>query len=216
MNSRFQVNGKWRLVDEKYMRTLLDVILCTAVEHDWPLSALPEELLVSAMHLDGYSKHMVRHCLKNCARLAEEELPQDTGLERESAQGGAEAPTDMDIDSKWRSAGGSSRRSGKPQRVWALHSDTVCLHRARQLLAATGSKWRLEDFMEAWAQDLPAGMKPDLKLLRGEALEEKLAGEVWLRPFSTALLPARPAGRFAALFMQKQRWHWEELEPYLK
>lgn len=212
------MNGKWRLVDEKYMRTLLDVILCTAVEHDWPLSALPEEPLVSAMHSDGYSKHMVRHCLKTCARLTGEGQPGES-VANNNAADKAESPSDMDVDGERRAGGtpgGSGRGLSKPENMWALHSETVCLHRARQLLAATGSKWRLEDFMEAWAQDLPVGMTPDRSLLRGEALEEKVGGEVWLRPFSAALLPSKPAERFDVLFQQKPRWLWEDLEPYLK
>eukprot|EP00249_Psilotum_nudum_P032257 c47547_g1_i1 orf=301-1527(-) len=184
-----QIGKHWRLVDEKFMRCLFEVIILNAVQHDWPLNALRSDEVLPVLNADGYSSRIVRHCLETYgARIC------SLSPAREDEQMG----TDDD-----------------QREVWALDEKQVCLHYARQLLTAA-SKWRLDDFLEAWQRNLPTGITCNVELLRGEALVEKLGSESWLRPFSTASLSTKPAARFAALFKERPRWEWQDLEPYVR
>jgi hypothetical protein len=60
---------------------------------------------------------------------------------------------------------------------------------------------KLNNFMEKWKRSIPSGMCcPDLEMLEGEVLCEKLGAETWVHAFSVTDLPLAPAERFAALF----------------
>lgn len=98
--------------------------------------------------------------------------------------------------------------------VWCLNERLVCLHYAKQLMSA--GRWKLDDFMEAWMQNLPSGMQASMEMLKGEALLEKFGLDMWVHPFSVSSLPATPAERFAALFRERPKWQWQDLEPYIR
>jgi sister chromatid cohesion protein DCC1 len=59
-------------------------------------------------------------------------------------------------------------------------------------------------------------MRADLQILEGEVLYEKLGAETCVRAFRVADLPLTPAERFAALFRERPRWEWKDLEPYIR
>lgn len=98
--------------------------------------------------------------------------------------------------------------------VWCLDERLVCLHYAKQLMSA--GRWKLDDFMEAWKQNLPSGMQARMEMLKGEALVEKFGVDMWIHPFSVSSLPTTPAERFAALFRERPKWQWQDLEPYIR
>eukprot|EP00250_Pteridium_aquilinum_P006628 c16506_g1_i1 orf=104-1282(-) len=173
-----QIGSFWRVVDNKFMQCVFELILLNAIQHDWSLCALKEDEVVSVMNGDGYSSQIVAHCLATFGRRVSE--------------------NSCDVDTP----------------IWELDERHVCLHYANQLLSAA-SKWRLDDFLDAWQQNLPSGMQGNLDMLKGEALIEKLGSESWLRPFPVSALPSNPADRFARLFRERTKWEWQDLEPYI-
>ncbi|KAH9308279.1 hypothetical protein KI387_036190, partial [Taxus chinensis] len=177
-----EIDGYWRIVDDKFMACLLDVLILNSVQHDWPLNALRAEVVLPVLEQDGYSNRLALHCLDTYGNL-------------------------LDCNSE-------SAKNGQGSKVWALNERLVCLHYAKQLLNA--GRWKLDDFMEAWMQNLPSGMRAQMEMLRGEALVERFGAEMWVRPFSVSSLPANPADRFAALFRERPRWEWQDLEPYIR
>ncbi|KAH7293250.1 hypothetical protein KP509_28G017500 [Ceratopteris richardii] len=182
-----QVGGFWRLVDKKYMHCVFELILLNAMQHDWSLQGLKEKEVVSALMADGYSAQIVIHCLATYGQRVS--LAFEAGI----ASNGS-----YDLDSH----------------VWELNERHVCLHYANQLLSSA-SRWRVDDFVDAWQQNLPSGVQASLDMLKGKILIEKLGSDSWLYPFSVANLPSNPAERFAALFRERPRWEWEDLEPYI-
>ncbi|MED6165643.1 hypothetical protein PIB30_101606 [Stylosanthes scabra] len=58
-----EINGFWRLVDERYMNMILEMLLRNAVLNDWSLSALNEDAVVSMLVTDGFPAVLARHCL---------------------------------------------------------------------------------------------------------------------------------------------------------
>ncbi|XP_024536953.1 uncharacterized protein LOC9662505 [Selaginella moellendorffii] len=98
---------------------------------------------------------------------------------------------------------------------WKLDEKRICLHYARELLSSTG-RWKTNEFLEAWQRALPPGMKGELEMLRGEALVTRLGSDSWLHRFSSSSLPTQPDARFAALFKERSKWEWNDLEPYLR
>uniref|UniRef100_A0A0E0DL87 Sister chromatid cohesion protein DCC1 n=1 Tax=Oryza meridionalis TaxID=40149 RepID=A0A0E0DL87_9ORYZ len=97
---------------------------------------------------------------------------------------------------------------------WSLDERRVCLQFARRALGA--GKMKLENFMDKWERSIPSGMRADLQMLEGEVLCEKLGTETWVHTFSVADLPLAPAERFAALFQERPKWEWKDLQPYIR
>ncbi|MCO5559423.1 hypothetical protein L7F22_013023 [Adiantum nelumboides] len=183
-----ELGGFWRLVDERFMQSVLELMLLNAIQHDWSLRALKEDEVIFVLGVDGYSSQIVRHCLATFGRrysLLHDEL---SAVPEQSGDSILQA--------------------------WELDDRHVCLHYAKQLLSAA-SKWRLDDFLEAWQQNLPSGLQASLDLLKGEVLVEKFGSDTWLRPFSVTTLPSNPAERFAALFRERSKWEWQDLEPFI-
>ncbi|KAG2544580.1 sister chromatid cohesion protein DCC1-like [Panicum virgatum] len=97
---------------------------------------------------------------------------------------------------------------------WSLDEKRVCLQFARRVLGA--GKMKLANFMDKWERSVPSGMCVDLQMLEGEVLCDKLGAETWVRAFSVADLPLTPADRFAALFSERLKWEWKDLQPYIR
>ncbi|KAL5210589.1 hypothetical protein ABZP36_006212 [Zizania latifolia] len=96
---------------------------------------------------------------------------------------------------------------------WSLDERRVCLQFARRALG--GGKMKFENFMDKWERSIPSGMCTDPQMLEGEVLCEKIGAETWVHAFSVAGLPLSPADRFAALFRERQKWEWKDLQPYI-
>ena len=97
---------------------------------------------------------------------------------------------------------------------WSLDEKRVCLQFAQRALGA--GKMKLANFMDKWERSIPSGMHADLQMLEGEVLCEKLGAETWVHAFSVADLPLAPADRFAALFRERPKWEWKDLQPYIR
>lgn len=97
---------------------------------------------------------------------------------------------------------------------WSLDERLVCLQFARRALGA--GKMKLNNFVDKWERSIPSGMRADLEMLEGEVLYEKLGVETWVHAFSVADLPLTPGERFAALFRERPRWEWKDLQPYIR
>ncbi|XP_022147138.1 sister chromatid cohesion protein DCC1 [Momordica charantia] len=61
--SAVEIDGYWRVVDEKYMDSILQMLLHNAVLNDWSLDALNENEVMKVMEVDGFPEKLVRHCL---------------------------------------------------------------------------------------------------------------------------------------------------------
>lgn len=172
--SAVEIDGYWRIVDDKTMNKTLTMILHNSVLHGWLISALDEETVLSTMVADGFSPRIVAHCLETHGTRVH--------------------------DSKGT--------------FWELGEKQVCLRLARDILSS--GKMKLKSFLERWEQSVPSGMKADLKMLQGEVLCDKIGMEEWIRVFSVSALPSTPADRFSALFQERVKWEWKDLEPYIR
>ncbi|GMH22345.1 hypothetical protein Nepgr_024188 [Nepenthes gracilis] len=61
--SAVEINGYWRLVDEKCMDSVLNMLLNNAVLCEWSFNALSENEVVSMLESDGFPSQIVIHCL---------------------------------------------------------------------------------------------------------------------------------------------------------
>ncbi|PKA59288.1 hypothetical protein AXF42_Ash001382 [Apostasia shenzhenica] len=62
--SAVEIDGYWRIVADKCMDETLEMILRNAVLHDWSLSALREERVLSILEVDDFPTRIVLHCLE--------------------------------------------------------------------------------------------------------------------------------------------------------
>ncbi|XP_040993381.1 sister chromatid cohesion protein DCC1 isoform X2 [Juglans microcarpa x Juglans regia] len=61
--SAVEIGGYWRIVDDKYMDTILSMLLHDSVLNDWSLDLLNEDEVVSMLESDGFPQKLARHCL---------------------------------------------------------------------------------------------------------------------------------------------------------
>jgi sister chromatid cohesion protein DCC1 len=188
--SAFPMGKFWRVADEALLRSVLDLIVLNSVQHDWSIRSLDEAQVVATLKDDGFPPRIVMHCL---ATFGQKKI---SGSEH----------------------GLSPNEHGQASSsVWELDQRLVCLHYAKQLLSSANPRWKLDDFLDAWRGRIPPGMDaPHLDMLRGEVLTEKMGSETWLRHFPVSKLPTNPPDRFAALFKERPRWEWQDLEPYVR
>lgn len=62
--SAVEIDGYWRIVDEKYMGTILNMLLHNSVLNDWSLDALGEDEVVGVLESDGFPRTLGLHCLQ--------------------------------------------------------------------------------------------------------------------------------------------------------
>lgn len=74
--SAVEINGYWRVVDEKYMDEVLNVLLQNSVLNDWSLNSLNEDAVIGVLETDGFPRPLAEHCLQVYGSKVDEE----TGL----------------------------------------------------------------------------------------------------------------------------------------
>ncbi|KAA8520390.1 hypothetical protein F0562_014646 [Nyssa sinensis] len=173
--SAVEIDGYWRIVDEKYMDGILNMLLQNSVLNDWSLNALIEDEVVGVLELDGFPRKIALHCLE----VYGIRVDQDVG-----------------------------------RSPWRLDEMRVCVHIARGILR--GGKMKMENFMAEWIRKIPEGMQANFDMLEGQVLTEKLGIETWVHSFSVSSLPCAPAERFSALFRERSKWEWKDLQPYIR
>ena len=63
---------------------------------------------------------------------------------------------------------------------------------------------------------LSQGMKPDLGMLRGLAVQEDTGAHKLVKLFAVHQLSDEPATRFKAVFQERVQWSWQDLQPYVE
>ncbi|KAK9911252.1 hypothetical protein M0R45_035173 [Rubus argutus] len=61
--SAVEIDGYWRIVDEKYMDIILRMLLHNAVLNDWSFTSLNEDEVVNVLISDGFPRKLANHCL---------------------------------------------------------------------------------------------------------------------------------------------------------
>ncbi|XP_071965830.1 sister chromatid cohesion protein DCC1-like [Antedon mediterranea] len=99
--------------------------------------------------------------------------------------------------------------------VYAINEDKVCQHYAEELLRNAG-KFNLEEFLAAWQQCVPEGMKTDPGQLKGIALIDRTSFPEVIYRYHVDDLPEDEKERFNELFKTKEKWTLEEIKPYIE
>ncbi|OVA02486.1 Sister chromatid cohesion protein Dcc1 [Macleaya cordata] len=62
--SAVEINGYWRIVDEKYLDIVLSMVLHNSVLNGWSLNSLKEDKILGVLETDGFSRRIALHCLE--------------------------------------------------------------------------------------------------------------------------------------------------------
>ena len=85
-----------------------------------------------------------------------------------------------------------------------------------QVILQKAGRFHLDDFLSVWRCSLPEMFDPpDVTMLRGMALVDAKGVPPSVAYFPKADLPEDAASRFDFLFMTREKWTKEEIEPYL-
>ncbi|EOY17536.1 hypothetical protein QUC31_006865 [Theobroma cacao] len=82
--SALEIDGYWRIVDQKYMDMILRMLLHNSVLNDWSLNTLIEDEVVSVLESDGFPRKLAYHCLHVYGSRVEEVM--DKGVWRMDAR----------------------------------------------------------------------------------------------------------------------------------
>eukprot|EP00899_Mesostigma_viride_P015300 jgi/Mesvir1/23771/Mv10597-RA.1 len=223
-----EICGSWRVLEEGYRRRVLSMLLLSAVEHEWPLSCIPERAAVAALREDGVPPPVTRLILATFGDRVTPEGDDGGGTDSFYAGNANNAKDTSNTNNANDNAIGRDDpaavppgRSGAPrQAIWALDEARVCVCAATHVLAsAPPHSLRVVEFMRRWEGAVPAGMVPRLEMLRGEALVEPAPGtgeEVVVAWPVDALPQDDAAARFRALFDKRRMWAYDDLVPYVR
>eukprot|EP00095_Tigriopus_kingsejongensis_P001966 maker-scaffold886_size84816-snap-gene-0.24 protein:Tk01966 transcript:maker-scaffold886_size84816-snap-gene-0.24-mRNA-1 annotation:"sister chromatid cohesion protein dcc1" len=85
-----------------------------------------------------------------------------------------------------------------------------------QYLLQSGSAFALDEFVRIWQQSVPEGVKVNLQLLNDLALVDKQSSPVSIKSFDEKDLPENIGERLAVLFLAREKWTVEELDPFVQ
>ncbi|CAH1774948.1 unnamed protein product [Owenia fusiformis] len=97
---------------------------------------------------------------------------------------------------------------------YKLDEDKMCRLYADMILRDT-KKFNFQEFMDAWQQCVPEGMKTDEFQLQGLALIDRDSSPEIITYFPVENLPDEVDERFTKLFTQKEKWTKDEITPYI-
>lgn len=70
--SALEINGYWRILDDNYTFTILNMLLHNVILNDWSVSALDEDEVVGVLETDGFPRNIAKHCLQvYCSKVDE-------------------------------------------------------------------------------------------------------------------------------------------------
>ncbi|GFP90455.1 sister chromatid cohesion protein dcc1 [Phtheirospermum japonicum] len=62
--SAVEIDGYWRVLDDKYMNGILNMLLHNVILNDWSVNALNEDDVVGVLETDGFPRNIAKHCLR--------------------------------------------------------------------------------------------------------------------------------------------------------
>ncbi|CAA2993080.1 sister chromatid cohesion DCC1 [Olea europaea subsp. europaea] len=72
--SAVEIDGYWRVLDDKYMDMILNILLHDVILNDWSFNALNEDEVLRALETDGFPCNIAMHCLKVYGNKVEEHV----------------------------------------------------------------------------------------------------------------------------------------------
>ncbi|KAL2234306.1 sister chromatid cohesion protein DCC1 isoform X1 [Sesamum indicum] len=70
--SAIEIDGYWRILDDKYMNAILNMLLHNVILNDWSINALNEDEVVGVLETDGFPRNIATHCLQvYCCKVDE-------------------------------------------------------------------------------------------------------------------------------------------------
>jgi len=100
--------------------------------------------------------------------------------------------------------------------LFCLDEMKVCRYYAEYILRPALGKFNYYEFIEAWEQSVPEGMKINEDYLAGIALTDLKTHPPVIWHFTEQNLPESPADRFNVLFKTRQKWKEKDIVPYLE
>ena len=103
----------------------------------------------------------------------------------------------------------------KENKVFSLIENKVCTYYAEYILRPALGKFNFHEFISAWEESVPDGMKTSLDQLKGIALVDMKNHPPVIWHFAEQDLPDTPAERFTLLFKARSKWKEDDITPYI-
>lgn len=67
-----EIDGYWRILDDSYMLSILNMLLHNVILNDWYINALVEDEVLDVLEADGFPRNIAKHCLQAyCSKVDE-------------------------------------------------------------------------------------------------------------------------------------------------
>lgn len=96
-----------------------------------------------------------------------------------------------------------------------LKADKVCRFLAEALLRSL-NRFNLKDFLKAWQDSVPEGLKVDVKQLEGLALIDSDTKPPIISLYPESDLPEEIQPRIEELFTVREKWTFDQIKPYVE
>lgn len=70
--SAVEIDGYWRILDDNYLHSILNMLLQDIILNDWSINALNEDEVLGVLEADGFPRTIAKHCLQVfCSKVDE-------------------------------------------------------------------------------------------------------------------------------------------------
>lgn len=70
--SAIEIDGYWRILDDNYMHSIVNMLLQDVILNDWSVNALNEDEVLGVLEADGFPRNIANHCLQvYCSKVDE-------------------------------------------------------------------------------------------------------------------------------------------------
>lgn len=72
--SAVEIDGYWRILDDSYMLSILNMLLHNVILNDWSVNALVEDDVLDVLEADGFPRNIAKHCLRAYCSKADDSV----------------------------------------------------------------------------------------------------------------------------------------------
>jgi len=217
----FELNCKWRILDNDYLMRLSDTIISTIFSKGMNVREIKCSEVINSINGGNSNAAVEEEVIKHVLHLYSKPFAVK-GIERFSTSASSPAPV---------VAKPVQVNMNDIQNTMELDMVKISVFRAKQLLSQPSvdreepyKRWKMEEFMDTWKEQM-YGLSGDngtscekivtLELCKNLSLVEHVGTDKFIRRFYASDLPTDVKDRFKLLFQVRNKWTEEDLKPFV-
>ena len=215
----FELNDKWRVLDNDYFMRLSDTILSTILSNGVDIKAIKCSDVINSINSgegeDEYDDEIIHHVLRLYSKPFAVK-----GVEPSLHKAASFSPMPVVV------AKPVHVSVNEIQNIIELDVLKISIFRAKQLLSQQSvdreepyKRWKLDEFLDAWKEQMYGLSGENLVSLdhcKKLAVIENVGPDQFIKRFYSSDLPTDVKDRFKLLFQIRTKWTEEDLKPFVE